>query len=272
MRKARDVERVANMTREQFFSDYFGQQPVVMTGKINHWEALRGWSPEFFRERHGDVKVRVDRYDPKAKRTYLEQHIDYIHTEISFREFIDSLSDHGQQYTIRESDELLKSMPDLIEQMDHFKPFGSKSEHTEEQYSALWFSSAGDATGLHIDLVQGHLFHLYGRKRFIFFAPDQTPYLYEESHDKLDQPGVSERIEPRDLHTFRRYIRWAAANPLYPDYTQHPLLKQAEFWEVELSPGDVIYVPEGWWHATQSLSICISVTKTLYEKEFLQVA
>lgn len=270
MKKLREVERVSGMTRERFFSDYFRRRPVVMEDKIRHWEAVGLWSPEYFRERYGDVMVRVDRYDPDSERSYLEQHLDYVHTQIPFRDFIDSLAQERQLWTIREDNELMVKLPELVEQLDRFRPFGHETQAEKDRYCAIWFSSQGDMTGLHVDLVEGQLFHIYGQKRFLFFAPDQTPYLYEEPPDRFEAPDLKDRIDALDLETFRELIRWGGATPLRPDYARHPLLKHAEYWECVVTPGDMLYVPEGWWHTTQSLTPCISVTRGVYEPEFLR--
>jgi lysine-specific demethylase 8 len=270
MKKVGDVERVSGMTREQFFEGYFRRRPVILDGIVRHWAAVRSWSPEFFGEHHGDFPIRIDRYDPTSTRTYLQQHLDYVHREIPFREFIASLSEPAQRFTIREDMNLLYALPGALQALDYFRPFSSKEDALSDDYCGLWFSSATDVTGLHADLIEGHLFQIYGRKRFYFMAPDQTPNLYEESAEAFDDPRLAERIEAVDLDDFRNLIRWPGVNFFFPDYAKHPLLACAEYVEGDLGPGDVMYVPEGWWHATRSLTISISVTRTVDESAFLR--
>jgi ribosomal protein L16 Arg81 hydroxylase len=270
MKKIGEVEKVKQMTRDGFFSHFYRQQPVILCGAIDHWRAVREWSPELLKQRYGDTPVRVDHYDPNLNSTFLDQHIDYVHKHIPLREYLDSL-DLGQRYAMRENEDLLAKHPELVEEMDQFRPFG-RGEHGEEPYIALWFGPAGDFTGLHIDIGESQLFQLYGRKRFIIFAPDQTPFLYEEGNEKLQQLEASSRIDPEDLDVFQNYIRWSAVNPLRPDYERYPLSAQAGYLDGWVEPGEVVYVPSGWWHAVQYLTVSISVTKSLDEEGFLRQA
>jgi lysine-specific demethylase 8 len=257
------------MTRQQFFDHHYRGSPVIMEGLVAHWDAVRSWSPEFFRRQHGDIPVRVDLYDPTSKRTYLQQHVDYVHREIPFRDFIDSLAEDGQRFAIREDSNLLHNVQGLIEAVDYLRPFSSKETALADRYSSVWFSSASDVTGLHADLVEGQLFQIFGRKRFYFLAPDQTPRLYEEPPETFDDPELAARIEAEDLDVFRNLIRWPGVNFFFPDYEKHPLLAEAEYREGDVGPGDVMYVPQGWWHATRSLTTSISISRSVDETHFL---
>ncbi len=77
-----------------------------------------------------------------------------------------------------------------------------------------------------------------GRRRFLLFPPEVEEALYIGP----DTPTPSGR--PISL-----------VNPADPDLRAFPLytvaLKQAQ--SVELFPGDVLYIPKGWWHHVDSL-------------------
>jgi ribosomal protein L16 Arg81 hydroxylase len=45
----------------------------------------------------------------------------------------------------------------------------------------------------------------------------------------------------------------------HPDYARFPRLREAEMFVAELDPGDVIYIPRGWWHHVRTLDLSIAV-------------
>ena len=45
-----------------------------------------------------------------------------------------------------------------------------------------------------------------------------------------------------------------------PDLDRFPLFNEAPFTDCVLSPGDVLYIPPGWWHYVRSESVSFSVS------------
>ena len=264
------VERCADITQEKFYNDVFQKQPVVMPGKIAHWRALQTWNPDFFRSRYGGVAVWLSRYDPASPRSFLQQNIDYDFREASFAEYVDQLSAPNGCYSIRESIGLLKANPELLDDLDHFRPFGYSKEPADDQFMALWFAPKGGVTGLHIDVGENLLFHLHGHKHVLIFAPDQTRLLYEEDIEQLAEPGLADRIDADTLEMWRSYVRWSKVNAFNPDFKRFPRLEGAAYLDAVIAPGDALYIPCGWWHAVRSLDITISVSKSLFRDEFLR--
>lgn len=97
----------------------------------------------------------------------------------------------------------------------------------------LWVSGAESITSLHYDPIETLLWQLQGSKRFVLFPPgvrEYYPYGWRTKSSFLSQVSIDE-----------------------PDYQQHPLFRRAVRHEVEVHPGDVIYIPLGWWHEVHSL-------------------
>jgi histone arginine demethylase JMJD6 len=90
---------------------------------------------------------------------------------------------------------------------------------------------------LHFDTWHIHTFlsQIYGVKKYTLFAPDQTPFLYAR--------GNQSRV---DLEN--------------PDLEKYPLFAQATRVEFELGPGEILFVPAGWWHTAKILSPSITVS------------
>lgn len=270
MRRVGETETLSSITHEQFYADFFQKRPVVMRGKISHWPALREWGPDFFKANYGDLPVWLSRYDPGSKRSFLEQYIEYFNRKTTIAGYVDALSGEHGFFSIREDIGLLQGHPELLAYLDHFRPFGCSKEPPASQYMALWFSPGQDTTGMHIDVAEGLLFHLHGHKRVMLFAPDQTELVYEDDLRKLYAEGIEDRIDREDLNMWRNFVRWSRVNPFEPDFERFPLLREASYFEAVIGPGDVLYIPLGWWHTVRSLDTTISVSKSLFKDEFLR--
>jgi ribosomal protein L16 Arg81 hydroxylase len=62
---------------------------------------------------------------------------------------------------------------------------------------------------------------------------------------------------PKIYNTDRYY---SEVDPENVDVKKHPLFSKASFAHVILNPGDMLFIPAGWWHWVRSLDVSISVT------------
>jgi hypothetical protein len=101
----------------------------------------------------------------------------------------------------------------------------------------MWLGNAVTAA-THYDNMDGINCMVAGRKRFIFFPPDQLPNLYIGPLDLAPggQPTSLVRVAEPDLERFPRFA---------------DALAVAE--TVDVEPGDAIYIPNLWWHNVESL-------------------
>ena len=54
------VERRDKLPRDEFLREYYSlNRPVIITGMMDDWPALRTWNLEYFAERFGDREVEV---------------------------------------------------------------------------------------------------------------------------------------------------------------------------------------------------------------------
>ncbi|KIG19155.1 hypothetical protein DB30_04620 [Enhygromyxa salina] len=103
-----------------------------------------------------------------------------------------------------------------------------------------WLSQAGAITTLHYDQTPGFLVQLQGRKRVVLapITADLYPFPVTDwrtrSSQVIDLPGV--------------------------DLEQYPNFARSHCWEVELEPGQVLFVPNPIWHWVESLEASLSLT------------
>lgn len=112
----------------------------------------------------------------------------------------------------------------------------------------LFVGSAQTLYHCHFDLQPNLHVQLVGRKRFIMFPPEESARLYAfpVHHDK-------DRRSQVDLDA--------------PDESAFPGCMSARGQVVELKPGQLLYIPPGWWHHVQTCtSPCVSMAWWFYER------
>lgn len=102
----------------------------------------------------------------------------------------------------------------------------------------LWVGLGGHTTCLHCDPFDGILIQLHGTKRILLFPPEQLPNLYPFSVLTHLQSGLNRRASYSQVY------------PERPDFVSFPQFRAAlqQKREVTLNPGDVLFIPVGWWH------------------------
>lgn len=93
----------------------------------------------------------------------------------------------------------------------------------------LFFGGENSKVFMHYDIDFANIlhFHFSGKKRCILFPPSQTRYLYKVPHALISREDI-------DFSN--------------PDYEKFPALRKAKGMVAELGHGEVLYMPEGYWH------------------------
>ncbi|MFP4653986.1 MAG: cupin-like domain-containing protein [Phormidium sp.] len=107
----------------------------------------------------------------------------------------------------------------------------------------LWAGAGGHTESLHYDTFDGTLIQLAGQKRVVLFPPSQLSNLYPF-------PLIGHLYHGLKLRSW-----FSQVYPDNPDFEAFPGLKYAfkHRYEVVLNPGDVLYLPVGWWHEVSAL-------------------
>jgi hypothetical protein len=202
-------------------------KPVVVTG-LRDFPPLK-WTVESLEERYGDTMIRVVvsdsqefKYDEKKERTIVR---------MTLSEFIDrgirNLGADGKYYALGRglstqfeglTDEIV--LPDQIAR--HYQGIGRFLERN------LWMSHGGTRTALHFDTVDNFNIQVVGEKRF---------WLY---------PTKLEGMYPMKLNSQASYL--SPVDPRKVDREKYPKFPQNGAFEVVTRPGDLLYLPYGWWH------------------------
>lgn len=222
--KLRPIERVETLTKEAFILNYFKpQKPVVIERFIEDWPAFTKWNLDYMAQVAGDKTVPL--YDDRP--------VDYKdgfnepHATMKMDEYIDLLKREPTKYRIFLWN-ILKEVPEL--QKDFTYPdFGLK---LMKGLPMLFFGGENSSTFMHydIDLANIFHFHFHGKKRTILFDQKQNDHLYKIPHSLITREDI-------DFSN--------------PDFEKWPALKNAEGYIGDLDHGNVLYMPEGYWHYMQ---------------------
>ena len=230
------IERRGDVSREEFLRDYYSaNRPVILTGLMNNWKARSLWTPEYLKARYGSetVEITADRDSDPNYELNIEKH----NRKILFSEYVDMVTGNGvtnDYYLIARNHVLEQAgMRGLLDDIETFPEY--LNAKTPENIR-LWFGPAGAVTQLHCDTTNVLMAQVYGRKRITLIPSNQLQLVYswEGAFSKVDCEN--------------------------PDYEKYPLFKDATTIELQLEPGEVLFLPVGWWHHVRALDISISLS------------
>ncbi|GAA4356523.1 cupin-like domain-containing protein [Variovorax defluvii] len=229
------VEKRWSVSEEEFMERYVrGCRPVVLTGHARDWPAMRRWTPDDLKARFGhlDVEVQAER---QANPRYEEDKA--LHRRsVRLGDFVDQVLAGGEtnDYYLTANNEMLRQpgFAPLLDDIGSLPPCCDRAELAAQ--SSFWFGPGGTVTPLHHDTIM--LFHtqVVGRKRWRLISPLQGQRLYNTS-------GV---FSPIDLDAV--------------DWKQFPLFEGVRVLEVDVWPGETMFLPLGWWHQVRALDISLS--------------
>lgn len=216
-----EIKREKTLTSKEFLNNYYKpQKPVVIERFIEDWPAYTKWNLDYIAQVAGDKTVPL--YDDRPV-SYKDK-FNEAHAEMKMSEYIELLKKEPTRYRIFLWN-ILKEVPEL--QKDFTYPdFGLR---LLKGLPMLFFGGEDSYTFMHydIDLANIFHFHFHGKKEIILFDQSQTKYLYKVPHSLITREDI-------DFSN--------------PDFTKFPALQKAQGYITHLNHGEVLYMPEGYWH------------------------
>ncbi len=222
-----DIPRVKTISKEDFVRLYLKpQKPLIIEEFDEGWAAHSKWNLEYMKKMAGDKIVPL--YDDRPV-----QHDDGFnepHAKMKMSAYIDLLQSEPTRFRIFLWN-ILKEVPDL--QKDFSYPnFGIR---LLKSLPMLFFGGKDSFTFMHHDIDFANIFHFHfeGEKLCILFPHSETKYLYRIPHSLITHESID------------------FANP---DYEKWPALQKAQGYSSVLKNGEVLYMPEGYWHYMKYLT------------------
>lgn len=225
------IPRISAISPGEFRTNYIKQkQPVVITEMMQSWPAMNTWSLDYFAQLDADIFL--ERGNVMQAETHFER--------AGFREYIDQLiaseDRDGSQQNYLSVFDIFSAFPQLKDDVD----FQLIAQFKLQNTISGWIGPAGTVTGYHIDWADNLFAQIYGRKRFFLVSPDQSKNMYPSS--KFDYGSTLSEVDVLNYDTSR-----------------HPNFLRVKAVTTTLSPGEMLFIPRGWWHCVQSLDKSISV-------------
>ncbi|MBG9389085.1 cupin-like domain-containing protein [Caenimonas aquaedulcis] len=260
------IERRSGMDPAEFTRHCLadGGRPVIVTDAMNEWAALRQWTLPYFLDRYGSdlVPVSLGLSSSVAKMTKLSAFIGHLLQPGSELPgfWIDSASGKPLRtdpevgrasfylidwYAFEKHPELFEAIsPPAYFVADWERALGAPLREavrwvSGRETTSLYVGAGGALSPLHRDFWNTHatLAQILGRKRVMLFSPADTPAMYEG------------RVDPEQ-----------------PDLAAFPLLHEATMHEAVIGPGDMLFIPAGWWHCVRALDNAVTVSHNFFNE------
>jgi len=246
------IEYREELSCDEFSAKYlYPLRPVVIRKAIHQWRAVARWSPEFFKSEFGQMSFTINESEPIDKYSGAGGSLELTMAELIDR-VLESTDENPAPYF---RNKILYSLFPMLKEDIQPLPKYLFPNWLGDRYLVKYVGEVlnrgaaielyiggkgGTFPVLHYDGAATHAFlmQIYGRKEFIIFSPDQARYLYP----------LPER---RNL---------SQVNVLKPDLEKFPLFAQAVPTTFILEPGELLFIPSGWWHTTRMLSPSISIS------------
>jgi len=229
------VPRLGPLSGAQFRAQAAQGLPFLIEGIVGRWPICK-LTPDVLRERFGEVAVRA-------------RVGDYINTafapdramqDMSMRAYLDLVDDCGDSLPPYCGNVELRALNSLCHWPGYFEKMGPPR---------FWIGPAGTVTPLHCDYDDNIFAQIWGSKRIFLCPPHHEEFLYASEANPV--------------------LFGSPFNPEAPDFERYPLARQAALVEVIVQPGDMLYVPAGWYHQVSALSFSLSCNRWARGKPFL---
>jgi hypothetical protein len=213
--------------------------PVIVRDAVSAWPAARKWSFDWFRRDHGDRRVplhpnayEINRDTGAAERLGPQR-------EIALADYVDQVLS-GTQVGYVAGSEIYSSIPALRGDLN----FGVYASLQRWAVPSFFMGGAGTVSRTHVDWAENLHALFLGRKRWRMWAPKWT---FEMQPVHADWRFSVSR---RDLHDARGMT-------ITPDL------------DFMLEPGELLYVPYGWWHHVETVEPSIAANLWYWNKDLL---
>jgi ribosomal protein L16 Arg81 hydroxylase len=246
--QAGTVDVQSRLSREQFLKDYYAaNRPVLIKGALDDWPAMKKWSPGYLKERFGDRTVEVQSKRLANARYELQK--DRHREQMKMAQFVDLVCQgptNDVYMTASNTDINARSLAELWDDIIQIPEY---LDGTLPQRGFFWFGPQGTLTPLHHDMTNNFMAQAYGRKLVTLIPSCDISYVYNEQHC----------YSPVDCGA--------------PDLARFPLFRRASVIHCEIGPGDLLFLPIGWWHCVKGLSISMTVTFTnfVFDNDFCSI-
>jgi hypothetical protein len=219
------VPRVARLDADGFRRRAAEGLPFLIEGVVDRWPLCR-LSPQALRTDFGHlpVRARVGDYVGTAFAP------DRAMEDMSMAAYLDLAASPGLPPYVGNLE--LRELNRLCHWPGYFEKMGPPR---------FWIGPARTVTPLHCDYDDNIFAQIHGSKRIFLCPPHHDEFLYVSEANWL--------------------LFGSPFDPEAPDFDRFPLARQATAIELVVHPGDMLYVPAGWYHQVRALTFSLSANR-----------
>ena len=196
-------------------------------GAVKYWPAYTKWTDEYLNASYGNETFNMETRDDDKWN---------IPPSMKLHEFLSQYT-QANRYLV---DEVL---PDM--RKDVILPLCLRCEEMSSYFfvSYFWMSTGGTSSSIHIDTDENLLCVIHGHKAVLMVSPVYSTFLYSDESRVL---GVSD-IDPKAV-----------------DLEKYPDVMKIRYHSAMVEEGDIVYIPQMWWHQVISRQVLVSVNQTRF--------
>ncbi|KAG2446007.1 hypothetical protein HXX76_000610 [Chlamydomonas incerta] len=238
-----NIDRRAGLTPEQFRTEYeIPNRPVILTDAMSSWPAMSRWSNDYFTRVFGDKDVIVGNMPMpfSTYAAYAAANADEMPLYLFDKQFTATAPALASDYCVPAA-----FGEDL---------FGLLGEAGRPDYRWLILGPARSGSSFHVDPNATSAWNglVWGAKKWVMFPPGVVP------------PGVHPSPDGADVATPVSLTEWFVN--FYPECAEMKV-KPVEF---VARPGELLFVPRGWWHCALNLTDSCAITQNFVSAVGLQ--
>lgn len=230
------VPRLRDVSPEAFLDLFYAaSRPVLIEGLAGDWPATLRWSPDYLAARIGNAEITYQGGRDAAGDFELakDRHVRTMPFDRYITEAIAGDGGNDAYITAYNSSSNQEAFAPLMSELRPV-PYLTGAD------GMLWIGPAGTFTPLHHDLTNNLLLQVVGHKRLHLIPPGETEKLSNTRHVFSDVHDIEDEGQ----------------------IVQYPSARSAQRMIVDLTPGDALFIPVGWWHQVRSLSFSVMLTYT----------
>ncbi|TDR33036.1 cupin-like domain-containing protein [Hydromonas duriensis] len=221
------VERVSTISPQDFYTHYVKpQKPVVIERLTADWPAYEKWHFEYIKQVAGEQIVPLYNNDPVD----YNKKVNEPDASMPMGQYIDQLVSGRTNLRIFLYN-IMKHVPAL---QNDFK-FPDLKLKLLKGLPMLFFGGKGVNVFMHFDIDYANIlhFHFAGEKRCVLVPPQQSKFMYKIPYAVICREDI-------DFDN--------------PDFDKWPALRHITPYVADLKHGEMLYMPEGYWHYMKYLT------------------
>lgn len=236
-----NIPRRKGISIEEFVVNFEEpNKPVLLEGCLDSWKAMKKWDREYLINICGDVKFSVGPVEMKLEDyfRYSDQAKEERPLYLFDPKFAEKVPFLGSEYEVP-----LYFKEDLFSVLGNQRP----------DYRWIIIGPAGSGSSFHIDPNSTSAWNavIKGSKKWVLFPPDVVP------------PGVHPSPDGAEVACPVSIIEWFMNfYGATKEWKKKPI-------ECICKAGEVIFVPNGWWHLVINLEDSIAITQNYVSRRNL---